>query len=51
MIIIWVSFSENYHDCLSDVKAATALQPFYLKAIMRGKNETDLKISRFISLL
>ncbi|CAH3168609.1 unnamed protein product [Porites evermanni] len=29
----------NYHDCLSDVKAATTLQPSYLKAIIRGKND------------
>ena len=35
------SFSENYLDCLSDVKAATALQPSYLKAIIRGKNESQ----------
>ena len=44
MIIIWVSFSENYRDCLNDVKAATALQPSYLKAIIRGENESQLKI-------
>ena len=37
-------FSENYHDCLNDVKAATALQPSYLKAIIRGENESHLKI-------
>ena len=35
------SFSENYRDCLSDVKAATALQPSYLKAIIRGENESQ----------
>ena len=44
MIIIWVSFLENYHDCLNDAKAATALQPSYLKAIIRGENEYQLKI-------
>ena len=33
------SFSGNYQDCLSDVKAATTLQASYLKAIIRGKNK------------
>ena len=33
------SFSGNYQDCLSDVKAATTLQPSYLKAIIRGTND------------
>ncbi|KAM7447289.1 Tetratricopeptide repeat protein 4 [Porites harrisoni] len=35
----------NYPDCLSDVKAATALQPSYLKAIITGAN-TCLKLKR-----
>ena len=38
------SFSGNYHDCLGNIKAATALQPFYLKAIIRGENKRNLKI-------
>ena len=33
------SFSGNYHDCLGDIKAATALQPSYPKALIRGENE------------
>ena len=28
----------NYHDSLSDAKAATELQPTFLKAIVRGKD-------------
>ncbi|XP_073232029.1 stress-induced-phosphoprotein 1-like [Porites lutea] len=36
---------ENYHDCLSDVKAATALQPSYFKAIIRGA-KTCLKLKQ-----
>ena len=27
----------NYHDSLSDAKAATELQPTFLKAIVRGE--------------
>ena len=37
-------FSENYQDCLSDIKAATSLKPNYLKAIIRGEIESQLKI-------
>ncbi|CAH3028928.1 unnamed protein product, partial [Porites evermanni] len=37
---------ENYHDCLNDVKAATALQPFYPKAIIRGASAC-LKLKQF----
>ncbi|CAH3182477.1 unnamed protein product, partial [Porites lobata] len=33
----------HYHDCLGDVKAATALHPSNLKAIIRGENERNLK--------
>lgn len=29
--------SGNYHESLNDARAATALQPTYIKAIMRGK--------------
>ena len=36
--IIIVS-SGNYQDSLSDVRAATALQPTHLKAIVRGKEK------------
>ena len=35
------SFSGNYHDCITDVKAATALRPSYLKAIIRGKKKLN----------
>lgn len=45
-----ISFSGNYHDCLSDIKAATALQPSYLKAIFRGENERKSKILNFYCL-
>ena len=41
---LYLNHFENYHDCLNDVKAATALQPSYLKAIIRGKSESHLKI-------
>ncbi|KAM7449856.1 Tetratricopeptide repeat protein 4 [Porites harrisoni] len=36
----------NYQDCLCDVKAATALQPYYLKAIIRGA-KACLKLKQF----
>ncbi|XP_073232027.1 stress-induced-phosphoprotein 1-like [Porites lutea] len=39
-------YLENYHDCLNDVKAAIALQPFYLKAIIRGARAC-LKLKQF----
>lgn len=36
---IWLvlSLPGNYHDSLSDAKAATELQPNFLKAFIRGK--------------
>ena len=51
MIIIWVYFSENYHDCLNDVKAATALQPSYLKAIIRGEMNLIWKSEAYLSFM
>ena len=30
----------NFHDSLSDAKTATDLQPSYVKAIFRGKDES-----------
>ena len=41
------SFSGNYQDCLSDVKAATTLQASYLKAIIRGKNKKKFVNMKF----
>ncbi|CAH3190037.1 unnamed protein product, partial [Porites evermanni] len=36
----------HYHDCLGDVKVATALQPSYLKAIIRGA-KACVKLKQF----
>ena len=40
----------NYHDSLSDAKAATELQPTFLKAIVRGKYVCCLVSENVITL-
>jgi len=37
LLICFISLTGNYRDSLRDAKVAIALQPSYIKAIVRGK--------------
>ena len=47
-MFLFIAFrAGNFHDSLSDAKAATDLQPSYVKAIVRGKESLKRNYEKF----